>query len=243
MTTRTQAAAPERRAIGCEFKFVAGGEPGTFDGYGSVFNNEDDYGDVILPGAFAPVLARHQAKNSMPKMLINHGSMGGGLFGGSDPMADLPIGKWLSMSEDSHGLQVKGKLINLDTEHGKRIYGAMKEGELGGLSIGYRAGDFTRGTKPNEPRRTIKTMKELFEVSPVTFPANELATIGAVKGAGMTEREFERLLTRDAGLSRSEALVVMNRGFKALLATRDAGKTGFAGVLDHLRSVRRLINS
>ena len=58
-------------------------------------------------------------------------------------------------------LASKGRLINLDTESGKRIYGAMKEGELDGESIGYRVGEFTRGTKPNEPRRAIKTIKEL----------------------------------------------------------------------------------
>lgn len=233
----------EHKAIAFAFKFVdEGTAPGTFEGYGSVFGNEDDYGDVIAPGAFAGVLARHQAKSTMPKMLLNHGSMGGGLFGGADPMADLPIGKWTGMSEDTHGLQCKGRLINLDTEHGKRIHGAMKEGELGGLSIGYRAGDFVRGTKPNEPRRTIKTIKDLIEVSPVTFPANELATIGAVKAAGLSEREFERLLTRDAGLSRSEALVVINRGFKSLLAMRDAGEGRAADVLAEIRAARRLIN-
>jgi HK97 family phage prohead protease len=231
---------PERKAVLFEFKFAENAAPGVFEGYGSVAGNEDDYGDVIQNGAFAGVLARHQTKGTMPKMLLNHGSMGS-MFGG-DPMADLPIGKWTSMSEDAKGLECKGRLINLDTESGKRIYGAMKEGELGGLSIGYRAGDFVRGTKPNEPRRTIKSIKDLLEVSPVTFPANEMATIGSIKGAGLTEREFERLLTRDAGLSRSEALVVINRGVKAYLAMRDAGDDqGLTGLLEQLRSTRKLL--
>jgi len=78
-------------------------------------------------------------------------------------LGDLPIGKWQALSEDSHGLASKGRLINLDTESGKRIYGAMKEGELDGLSIGYRVGEFARGTKSNEPRRTIKTIKDLLK--------------------------------------------------------------------------------
>ena len=51
----------------------------------------------------------------------------------------------------------------------------MKERALDGLSIGYTVGEFTRGTKPSEPRRTIKTIKALPEVSLVTFPMNELA--------------------------------------------------------------------
>ena len=147
-----------RKSIRYQFKFIEEATaPGTFEGYGSVFGNEDDGGDLILSGAFTGVLARHAAKGSMPKMLLNHGSMGGGLFGGNDPLADLPIGKWQVLSEDTHGLASKGRLINLDTESGKRIYGAMKEGELDGQSIGYQVGEFTRGTKPNEPRRTIKT--------------------------------------------------------------------------------------
>jgi Escherichia/Staphylococcus phage prohead protease len=136
---------PERKAVALEYKFVdEAAAPGTFEGYGSVFGNEDDGGDLILPGAFSGVVARHAAKGTMPNMLLNHGSMGSGLFGGNDPLADLPIGKWQALSEDSHGLASKDRLINLDTESGKRIYGAMKEGELDGQSIGYRVGEFTR---------------------------------------------------------------------------------------------------
>jgi hypothetical protein len=58
-----------------EYKFVdEQASPGTFEGYGSVFNNEDDGGDLIQPGAFAGVIQRHKAKGSMPKMLLNqHG--------------------------------------------------------------------------------------------------------------------------------------------------------------------------
>ena len=56
-------------------------------------------------------------------------------------MADLPVGYWNTMSEDTHGLRCKGRLINLDTESGKRIYGAMKERALDGLSIGHVVGD------------------------------------------------------------------------------------------------------
>jgi Caudovirus prohead serine protease len=103
--------------------------------------------------------------------------------------------------EDSHGLQCKGGLINLDTESGKRIYGAMKERALDGLSIGYVVGDHTRGTKPNEPRRTIKTIKSLPEVSLVTFPMNELARSGAVKAA-----DIRTVRTRCATCSVSHTL-------------------------------------
>lgn len=241
-TKASSSAVIECKAARFEYKFTDGnGSPaGSFEGYGSVFGNEDDNGDVILPGAFTGVLQRHQSAGTMPKMLLNHGSATS-FFGSTDPMADLPIGKWNNMSEDTHGLQVKGRLINLDTERGKNIYGAMKEGTLDGLSIGYRAGDYVRGQLPNEPRRTIKSMKDLYEVSPVTFPANAAARIGSVKSL-FTEREFERMLTRDAGLTRSEASIVINRGVKALLATRDAGGHGLDGLLAELRAARSSIS-
>lgn len=208
----------ERKASAFEYKFTDGdgSDAGTFEGYGSVFGNKDSYGDVMAPGAFQKTLARHKSIGSMPKMLLNHGSMGGGLFGGSDPMADLPIGKWNDMSEDSHGLQVKGRLINLDTERGKSIYGAMKEGELGGLSIGYMVKEFERGTKPDEPKRTIKSV-DLFEVSPVTFPANEMAGVNAIKSMRdiKTIREFEDFLRDVGGFSHAAAKAIAARGFKA----------------------------
>jgi HK97 family phage prohead protease len=207
----------DRKSVRFQFKFVdEATAPGTFEGYGSVFGNEDDGGDLILTGAFTGVLARHAAKGTMPKMLLNHGSMGGGFFGGNDPLADLPIGKWQSLSEDSYGLASKGRLFNLDTESGKRIYGAMKEGELDGQSIGYTVGEFTRGTKPNEPRRTIKTIKELPEISLVTFPMNELARTGAVKAADIrTVRDFEDALRDVLGFSHAAAKSIALRGFKA----------------------------
>jgi uncharacterized protein len=228
----------ERKAFVFEYKFVdEAAAPGTFEGYGSVFNNEDDGGDLILPGAFAGAIQRHQAKSTMPRMLLNHGSMGG-FFGGNDPMADLPIGCWNTMSEDTHGLQCKGRLINLDTESGKRIYGAMKERALDGLSIGYTVGEFTRGTKPNEPRRTIKTIKSLPEVSLVTFPMNELARTGAVKAADIrTVREFEDALRDVLGFSHAAAKSIAQRGFKVV----NEQPSRLDGFVASLRDVRRQI--
>ena len=51
---KSSIAAIERKAHAFEYKFVEenGSAPGCFEGYGSVFNNEDDGGDVMLPGAF-----------------------------------------------------------------------------------------------------------------------------------------------------------------------------------------------
>lgn len=208
-----------------EFKFTddSGDEPGTFEGYGAVFGNEDDYGDVIQQGAFDKTLAKSKATGRMPKMLLNHGGVAPG-FNGATPESMLPIGKWNAIAPDAHGLQAKGKLINLDTDHGKRVYGAMKEGELSDLSIGYIPREFVRGTKANEPRRTI-TGLDLHEISPATFAANDQANITAVKSlallGGYDMRDLEATL-RDGGLSRSDAVKAI-AAFKTFFQ-RDAGR-------------------
>lgn len=191
-------------------------QEGMFEGYGAVFGNVDSYGDVLQKGAFKASLKEWGRAKSLPPMLVQHG---GWMMTDMDA---LPIGKWLEMSEDDTGLRVKGQLINLDTERGKTIYGAMKEGVLDGMSIGYRAKEFTLGTRPEEPRRLLKAV-DLVELSVVTFPANGKARVDAVKAAGLTEREFEQKLTRDAGFSRSVAQRLMAGGFEAVKAMRDAG--------------------
>ena len=197
-----KSAEPECEFKGARFEYRftetdAAATKGSFEGYGSVFNNEDDYGDMMAPGAFTGTLADHEAAGTMPKMLLNHGGMGS-FFSSPSPEDLLPIGKWTSMSEDSKGLQCKGRLINLNTESGMRIYGAMKENALDGLSIGFKPTDFVRGTKENEPRRTIKAVR-LMEVSPVTFPANTSAQISSVKSFDFSDARTAEKLLRDVG--------------------------------------------
>lgn len=212
--------------FGCtlrEVKFAesdADTKVGTFSGYGAVFNNVDAYGDVIKKGAFKDTLREWDKRGKYPPMLLQHG---GGFFGGgSDDL--VPIGKWTNMKEDDTGLAVEGELFGLSTDRGTYIYESMKASVLDGLSIGYIARAVEYGKDKDDPARTL-TKIDLFEVSVVTFPANSEARIDAVKSsADITERDFERWLTRDAGLSRTEARIVINEGFKALKrTTRDAG--------------------
>lgn len=166
-----------------EIKFADdAASPGKFEGYGAVFGNIDSYGDVIQKGAFKETLRDWGKSKKLPPMLSQHG---GWMMSDMDA---IPVGVWEAMSEDDTGLHVKGRLINLDTDDGKRIYGAMKEGALDGMSIGYRAKEFALGTKPEEPRRTLKKI-DLFEVSVVTFPANGKARVSSIKAAtGLADR-------------------------------------------------------
>lgn len=202
-----------------EFKFEDGSaKTGTFSGYGAVFGNLDAYGDVIQKGAFKDTLREWKKTKRLPPMLAQHG---GWMMTDMDA---IPIGKWESMEEDEKGLVVEGRLINLDTERGKNVYGAMKEGVLDGMSIGYRAKEFMVGTKPDEPRRTLKKI-DLIELSVVTFPANGAARVQSVKSGGdiTTIREFEDFLRDVGGYSQAQAKRIAASGFKSIDATRDAG--------------------
>lgn len=189
----------------------------TFSGYGAVFGNLDSYGDVIQKGAFRDTLREAKKSGQWPAMLMQHGGWGMG----ADDMT--PVGIWTSMEEDDIGLKVEGKLA--DTDRGIEAYKLMKMSPrpaITGMSIGYFAKEFTLGSKPDEPRRTLKRI-DLLEVSLVTFPANGKARIQAVK-SGLTIRIAEQAL-RDAGFSRTEAKAILAEGFKAI-PPRDAEDYG-----------------
>lgn len=214
-----------------ELKFAAdeGAQAMSFTGYGAVFGNVDSYGDVIEAGAFSKFLADVKSGNQpWPAMLSQHG----GWQMSAEDMT--PIGVWTDFAEDGHGLKVTGQLA--DTPRGLEMYKLMKMSPrpaIDGMSIGYIAKEWEPRSKPEDPKRKLKRI-DLIEVSLVTRPANGKARVESVKN-DWTERDFERLLTRDAGLSRSEALVVINQGFKSLIAMRDAGSAELAELYEAVK--------
>ena len=181
---------------------VTGGK-GEIEGYASTFGGEpDSYGDVIAEGAYRASLAAHRASETMPTMFWQH-DMGS------------PIGRWLEAEEDAKGLRVLGKL-NMGVRRAAEAYELLKEGDIDGLSIGYRIKAYE-----SDEDTGIWTLTEidLHEVSVVSIGANSNATVASVKaarevhqvkeklGAGdrLTEREFEQLLKGALGLSNSQA--------------------------------------
>ena len=180
---------------------------GTFHGYGSVFGVKDSYDEIVVPGAFAESLAAHKAAGTMPAMLWQHRSA-------------EPLGAYVDMSEDSIGLKVSGQLA-LKTVRGAEAYELMTmrpRPAINGLSIGYvtREDSFDRVTGILSLKRV-----DLWEVSLVTFPANEAARVQGVKTIETLEsiRDAERYL-RDAGLGRTEARAFIAR--MKVLGQRDA---------------------
>lgn len=173
---------------------------GVIEGYGSVSDVVDLGGDAISQGAFANSLG----SGRKVKMLWQH-------------RTDKVCGVWDDVTEDANGLRVKGRLL-LTVEAGREAHELVKAGAIDGLSIGYRT---LKSTMRSNVR--VITEAELWEVSLVTFPMNELARVDAVKAAGLSERDFERVLTQDAGFSRSVARKLMAGGIEAVKAMQDAG--------------------
>lgn len=200
-----------------ELKFVSNEtESGVmeFSGYGSVFGNKDSYGDVIEKGAFSESLGDVKKSGQWPALLLQHG--GWGIT--ADDM--MPIGVISELSEDDIGLKMDAILA--DTTKGRDAYTLMKMSPrpaINGLSIGYIPKEWKNGTKPDEPRRTLKSV-ELMEISLVTFPANRSARVLDVK-SDLDIRTAEQAL-RDAGFSRSESKQILAHGFKSIDSQRDA---------------------
>ena len=183
----------ETRAFSLQIK--ATGEDGTIEGYGSVFGVRDNYDDIIAKGAFAASLAEHKAAGTMPAMLWQHS-------------ADAPIGVWTDMVEDEKGLYIKGQLV-MDTVRGKEAHALLKAGAINGLSIGFMSKQWAYDRDTD-----VRTLTEidLWEVSLVTFPANEKARVTNVKSIDAIEsiRDVEQVL-RDRGFSKTEAVALVAR--------------------------------
>lgn len=182
---------------------------GMFAGYASLFHRKDMAGDVVMPGAFTDSL---KARGTMGvKLLFQH-----------DP--NQPIGVWTQLREDARGLYAEGRLMPEVTK-AREVLALMRAGAIDGLSIGFRTVK-ARRDRTSGVRRLEKI--DLWEISLVTFPLLPDARVATMKarafnGAKASEREFERWLTRDAGLTRRQARALMGGGLSGLKALRDAG--------------------
>jgi HK97 family phage prohead protease len=143
------------------------GKNGYVAGYASVFGAVDAQREAVAKGAFARSLDGWKKAGRKPAMLWMHD-------------VAQPIGVWEHLKEDADGLAVEGMLA-ITTQNGADAYELLKMGAVTGLSIGYRTVKARMDT-----RSKVRTLDEvdLFEISLVTFPANDQARIRAVKDAG-----------------------------------------------------------
>jgi len=202
----------ELRYVERPFEVKAVEEDGTFSGYLSVFNNVDQGGDIVVPGAFTENLEAWKSKGELPPVLWQH-------------RAGEPIGPFLEMREDSIGLWVKGRLLVDDIPRAKEARALLKAKAIKGMSIGYVSRDDSWDRVTGV--RTLKKV-DLWEGSLVTFPMNNMAGVSSVKSAIdaiETVRGAEAFLRDVGGLSNAQAAAFISR-FKSLSGQRESDELG-----------------
>ncbi len=141
----------------------ADGEEMILEGYAAVFNSETDLGhfrEVIKPGAFDDVMTNDV------RALINH-----------DP--NLVLGRTtngtLELSQDARGLKYRVKLGA--QQYAKDFYESVKRGDISQSSFAFTI----EKQSWNEERtvRSVDKVRQLLDVSPVTYPAYAAATVQA----------------------------------------------------------------
>lgn len=165
----------------CKMKINDLDDKGTFTGYASVFNNVDLGDDVMLPGAF-----KRTIKNS-----------GGVIPILSSHDMDKEIGITQSLKEDDYGLEVKGKLYisddpKMDLPEARNKYIIMQNRKKVGKPMGQSIGYYTMKHRWDQEKPNIRFLEEvrLHEISLVSIPMNELATVTDAKSL---ENEIEKL--------------------------------------------------
>ena len=191
---------------------------GVITGYGSVFGNVDSWGDVVEKGAFLRTIEQRKIP-----ILWQHNS-------------DEPIGLWDEISEDDYGLKMRGHLLIDDVAKAKEAYALVKSGVVNGLSIGYIPKDYSYDV---ENYRHISDVN-LYEVSLVTFPANEKAIITDIKSDDLNIRRAEKALV-DAGFSHKLAKTILAKGFKSAIV-RDEQPDQRDADIKTLNSMKELLN-
>lgn len=218
------------REFHCKFEADGVTNSGRFKGYASVFGGVDDYGDTVLPGAFANSIAQAAADGRLIPLLWQHNR-------------SEPIGKPVSIKEDDRGLAYEGQLFVDFDPLAKRAAGHIQEGSVGGMSIGYRN---VRTNIVEEDGAVVAwelAEVDLREVSVVTMPADLEARIDEIKGivaAGgtPTPRELEMVLRETLNLPKQVAKSIASLA-RPVLRKRDAseltGEDATRSFLDGLR--------
>ncbi len=154
-------------------------------GHAAVFNSlsEDLWGfrEKIAPGAFAPALGKSDIR-----ALLNH-----------DPNFVLGRTKngTLRVREDETGLAVE--IDPPETGWADDLLVSIGRGDISQMSFAFRVGEDSWETVEGINIRTILTFGEIFDVSPVTYPAYPETDVSLREKLGA--REFDAAIVR-AGL-------------------------------------------
>lgn len=158
-------------------------EEGRYKGYFAVFNNADDGGDVIEPGAFLKSIAETGPGSPRNRIKVAY-------FHRSGLTKELPMLVGAPpeiLSEDSHGLYAEGRLV-LGTQAGREVWELMKAGALNEGSIGYQA--LAARTRYEKGLRYLAEVK-LWELSFVPFGMNPATDLQAVKSLAAVKALYD----------------------------------------------------
>lgn len=161
---------------------TAGLADGEFIGWASTFGNIDAQGDRVMPGAFAKSIDA-MASGAVVPIAWEHLT--------TDPR-NL-VGEIKSARETDEGLEIHAKL-DLDSEFGAAAYRQVKARRVSALSIGYGV---RQATKAADGAQELVDL-DLMEVSLVSRPANDRATITASKSGTDGTRESAIVIARRA---------------------------------------------
>jgi len=216
-----------KRTAAARLEIKAAGDDGVFEGYGSVFDQVDSYSETVARGAFAESLKDHAAAGTLPALLWQHNPA-------------QPIGVYTEMREDEKGLYVKGQLT-LETQMGRDAHALLKAGALNGLSIGFMPVKWEDNSDTNI-RKLVQI--DLWEVSLVTFPANERARVESVKSSleGCESlKDVERQLRDSLGVSQDEATAIVGRIKRIDRQHRD-GDAARSGIMESVTKTLEILN-
>ena len=144
-------------------------------GYASVFGNADAYGEIVDKGAFSQVIN----SDRKIKVLFQHDT-------------DEPIGIITRLEEDNHGLWFDCEIAT-DLPTGKKVETLLKRGIIDGVSIGYWWAKSYEDVYFDENGNLHLKNIDLFEISIVTVPANDQATVQTVKSFIENDSENKHL--------------------------------------------------
>lgn len=203
-------------------------DEGKFSGYGSVFGNVDKGGDIVEAGAFGKSLETWAKNGRSVPVLWQH-------------KTDEPIGAWVNLKEDDHGLLGDADLWVDDAPYARIAHKGMKTKTITGLSIGYR---IKRDSYDKKTGVTTLHELDLVEISVVTNPMNDDARVADVKsmiaaGKLPTVPEFEEFL-REAGFSKTQAVAIAGGGLVKLLRGEPGDTEGeeIKALAEYIRSVK-----
>lgn len=176
-------------------------------GYAATWWEVDSYGSAIKPGAFRKTI---KERGDRIPALWNHNP-------------DWPIGKVTQLKEDKTGLFFKAE-ISERTQHGAETLELLRAGVPLGISFGFetlqrRTGQaddeftfntplmFRKDSKLPPEEVEVKTEIRLWEVSPVTFPANEMTHFTEIRKSGSLDYIESLMAALTAGEELSAAQV------------------------------------